>query len=378
MFDYSTLKIIWWLLVGVLLIGFAIMDGHDMGVATLLPFVGRSDLERRVVINTVGPHWDGNQVWFITAGGAIFAAWPLVYATAFSGFYWAMLVVLWALFFRPVGFDYRSKIDNPTWRSTWDWGLFIGGCVPPLIFGVAFGNLLQGVPFQFDAYMVSSYSGSFWQLLNPFALLAGVVSSAMITMHGAAYLAHRTEGVIQARAIKGGVGAAIVMVLAFVAAGVWLQSIEGYRITSVVNQAALPDPMGKTVVREAGAWMANYGRQPLTWLLPALAVLGAVLCAGLLLARHTLTGFVASSLALVGVIGTAGASMFPFIMPSSSMPSASLTVWDSVSSHLTLGIMFWATLIFMPLIVLYTSWAYRVMRGKVTVEHIRANQHSAY
>ncbi|NMM38018.1 MAG: cytochrome d ubiquinol oxidase subunit II [Glaciimonas sp.] len=378
MLDYATLKIIWWLLVGVLLVGFAIMDGHDMGVGTLLPFVGKNDAERRVVINTVGPHWDGNQVWFITGGGAIFAAWPLVYATAFSGFYWAMMMVLWALFFRPVGFDYRSKIQNTTWRSTWDWGLFIGGAVPPLIFGVAFGNLLQGVPFQFDDFMVSTYTGSFWQLLNPFALLAGVVSSAMITMHGGAYLAHRTEGVIQARAIKGAVGAAIIMILAFVAAGVWLQSIDGYRISSVINQGALPDPMGKTVVREAGAWMANYGRQPLIWLLPVLGVLGALLSAGLLLARYTLTGFAASSLALIGVIGTAGASMFPFIMPSSSMPAASLTVWDSVSSHMTLGIMFWATLIFMPLIVVYTSWAYRVMRGKVTVEHIRANEHTAY
>lgn len=378
MIDYPTLKIIWWLLVGVLLVGFAIMDGHDMGVGTLLPFAGRSDEERRVIINTVGPHWDGNQVWFITGGGALFAAWPLVYATAFSGFYWAMLLVLWALFFRPVGFDYRSKIHNATWRSTWDWGLFVGGAVPPLIFGVAFGNLLQGVPFQFDQYLVSTYTGSFWQLLNPFALLAGVVSSAMITMHGGAYLAHRTEGVIQARAIKGAVGAAIIMVLAFVAAGVWLQSIEGYRITSVINTAALPDPMGKTVVREAGAWMANYSYQPLMWLLPVLGVAGPLLSAVLLLMRHTLTAFVASSLALVGVIGTAGASMFPFIMPSSSMPAASLTVWDSVSSHLTLGIMFWATLIFMPLIVLYTSWAYRVMRGKVTAAYIKENEHAAY
>ncbi len=378
MFDYSTLKIIWWLLVGVLLIGFAIMDGHDMGVGTLLPFVGRSDLERRVVINTVGPHWDGNQVWFVTGGGALFAAWPLVYATAFSGFYWAMLIVLWALFFRPVGFDYRSKIHNATWRSTWDWGLFIGGAVPPLIFGVAFGNLLQGVPFQFDQFLVSTYSGSFWQLLNPFALLAGVVSSAMITMQGGAYLAHRTEGVIQTRAIKGAVGAACLMVLAFVAAGVWLQSIDGYRISSVIDPSALPDPMGKTVVREAGAWMANYAQQPLMWLLPILGVVGALLSAALLLARRTLSAFVASSLALVGVIGTAGASMFPFIMPSSSMPNASLTVWDSVSSHLTMGIMFWATMIFMPLIVFYTSWAYSVMRGKVTAAYIRENDHGAY
>ena len=379
MFDYSTLKLIWWLLVGVLLIGFAIMDGHDMGVGTLLPFVGRSDLERRVVINTVGPHWDGNQVWFITGGGAIFAAWPLVYATAFSGFYWAMLVVLWALFFRPVGFDYRSKIHNAAWRSTWDWGLFVGGSVPPLIFGVAFGNLLQGVPFQFDLYMVSTYSGSFWRLLNPFALLCGVVSSAMITMHGGVYLAHRTEGVIQARAVKGAIGAALVMVLVFVAAGFWISlGIDGYRITSVIDPNALPDPMTKTVVREAGAWMANYGRAPALWLLPALGVLGALLAALLLLKRATLTAFVISSLALLGVIGTAGASMFPFVMPSSSMPSASLTVWDSVSSHMTLGIMFWCTLVFMPLIVLYTSWAYRVMRGKVTAAYVQEHEHAAY
>lgn len=378
MFDYSTLKIIWWLLVGVLLVGFAIMDGHDMGVGTLLPFVGKNDTERRVVINTVGPHWDGNQVWFITGGGAIFAAWPLVYATAFSGFYWAMLLVLWALFFRPVGFDYRSKIHNQKWRSTWDWGLFIGGAIPPVIFGVAFGNLLQGVPFSFDEYLVSTYTGSFWQLLNPFALLAGVVSSAMITMQGGAYLAHRTEGPIQGRVIKATIVAAFIMVLGFIAAGVWLQSIDGYRITSSVVQGAMPDPMAKTVVREAGAWMLNYQSQPLLWILPALGVLAALATAVLLNLRHTLSAFVASSFAIIGVIGTAGASMFPFIMPSSSMPAASLTVWDSVSSHLTLGIMFWATLIFMPIIIFYTSWAYKVMSGKVTEAYIKENDHAAY
>ena len=378
MFDYETLKIIWWLLIGVLLVGFAIMDGHDMGVGTLLPFVGRSDMERRVIINTVGPHWDGNQVWFITGGGAIFAAWPLVYATAFSGFYWAMLVVLWALFFRPVGFDYRSKINNSRWRSVWDWGLFVGGAVPPLIFGVAFGNLLLGVPFHFDAYLVSTYTGTFWQLLNPFALLAGVVSSAMITMHGGTYLAHRTEGIIQKRAIQAVKGAAVVMVLAFVAAGVWLQAIDGYRITSVVNLSGVSDPLAKTVVREAGAWMANYGHQPLIWLLPALGVLGAAAAAVLLVRGRTLCAFVASSFALLGVIGTAGASMFPFVMPSSSMPSASLTVWDSVSSHMTLNIMFWVTLIFMPLIVFYTSWAYSVMSGKVTAAYVQEHENAAY
>ena len=376
--DYETLKVIWWLLVGVLLVGFAIMDGHDMGVGTLLPFVGKNDVERRVIINTVGPHWDGNQVWFVTGGGAIFAAWPLVYATAFSGFYWAMLAVLWALFFRPVGFDYRSKIDNPSWRSTWDWGLFVGGAVPPLIFGVAFGNLLQGVPFHFDNNLMSYYTGSFWGLLNPFALLCGVVSTAMITFHGAIYLMHRTEGDIYRRSRVAVMLFGALLLIGFSLAGVWLQWIPGYAISSVIDPAALPDPLAKQVVREAGAWMHNYQTQPATLAVPILAYLGII--AALLLAAkgRTLAAFVASSIGITGVIGTAGVSMFPFILPSSTAPNASLTVWDSVSSHLTLTIMFFATLIFMPIIIAYTSWAYKVMSGKVTAAYVRENSHSAY
>ena len=227
MFDYATLKIIWWLLVGVLLLGFAIMDGHDMGVGSLLPFVGKNDDERRVIINTVGPHWDGNQVWFITAGGAVFAAWPLVYATAFSGFYFAMLAVLWALFFRPVGFDYRSKVNDPRWRNAWDWGIFVGSAVPSLVFGVAFGNVIQGVPFYFDDTMMSFYTGSFWALFNPFALVAGLVSLTMIIAHGANYLALRTEGDIQLRARKASVWASLVMMAGFAAAGYMGDAHEG-------------------------------------------------------------------------------------------------------------------------------------------------------
>ncbi len=379
LFDYPTLKIIWWLLVGVLLVGFAIMDGHDMGVGTLLPFVGKNDIERRIVINTVGPHWDGNQVWFITGGGAIFAAWPLVYATAFSGFYWAMLAVLWALFFRPVGFDYRSKIDNPTWRSTWDWGLFVGGAVPPLIFGVAFGNLFQGVPFHFDKNLVPYYTGSFWALLNPFALLCGVVSTAMITFHGAIYLMHRTEDDVYRRSQNAMLIFGAVLLITFSLAGFWLwQGISGYAINSVIDMAALPNPLGKSVVRDAGAWMANYSKYPATIALPVLAYLGVLLAMQQAVKGRTLTAFVASSLAIIGIIGTAGASLFPFVMPSSSDLRSSLTVWDSVSSHLTLDIMLWATLVFMPIIIAYTSWAYKVMAGKVTAAYIRENEHGAY
>jgi cytochrome d ubiquinol oxidase subunit II len=378
MLDYPTLKIIWWLLIGVLLVGFAVMDGHDMGVATILPFAGRDDVERRVIINTVGPHWDGNQVWFITGGGAIFAAWPLVYATAFSGFYWAMLVVLWALFLRPVGFDYRSKIEHPAWRSSWDWGLFVGGAVPPLVFGVAFGNLLQGVPFGFDERMLSTYTGSFWQLFNPFALVCGLVSSAMITFHGAVYLSHRTEGAIQRRANFAAILAGVAFLVLFSLAGLWVGFIDGYVITSAVDPGAMSNPMAKTVARVPGAWLSNYGRAPLTLLLPVLAYAGAIAALGLVKSKRTGAAFVASALALTGVIGTAGASMFPFVLPSSSVPQASLTVWDSVSSHLTLAIMFWATVIFMPPLVIYTSWAYKVMSGKVTTAFIRGNDHATY
>ncbi len=379
MLDYVTLKLIWWLLVGVLLLGFAIMDGHDMGVGTLLPFVGKDDVERRVVINTVGPHWDGNQVWFITAGGAIFAAWPLVYATAFSGFYWALLAVLWALFFRPVGFDYRSKVAHPTWRKTWDWGLFVGGAVPSLIFGVAFGNLLQGVPFHFEDNLMPVYTGSFWALLNPFALLAGVVSFSMLTFHGANYLMVRTEGAIYQRARFAATLFGSLLVLAFAAAGLWVaMGIPGYVITSAVEPGALPNPLAKTVAIQAGAWLGNFAAYPVLWLVPGAGFVGGLL--GIICARahKPLLAFIGSAVAELGVIGTAGVAMFPFVMPSSADPRSSLTAWDSVSSHLTLSVMFWAALIFTPIVIVYTGWAYRVMAGKVTTAFIKANDRSAY
>ena len=378
MFDYATLKVIWWLLVGVLLLGFAIMDGHDMGVGTLLPFVGKNDAERRVIINTVGPHWDGNQVWFITAGGAVFAAWPLVYATAFSGFYFAMLAVLWALFFRPVGFDYRSKVNDPRWRKTWDWGIFVGSAVPALVFGVAFGNVIQGVPFHFDDTMMSFYTGSFWALFNPFALIAGVVSLTMIIAHGANYLALRTEGDIQLRARKASVWASLAMMAGFAAAGYMVMHMKGYVITSPVNPNEAASPLGKTVVMETGAWLNNFRAVPLLILVPALGFAGGLLSIVLTLAKRSGLAFIASSIAEFGIIFTAGVSLFPFVMPSSSDPTSSLTLWDCVSSAKTLGIMFWVALIMTPIILAYTSWAYRVMRGKVTVAYIKANDHSTY
>lgn len=378
LFDYETLKIIWWLLVGALLIGFAIMDGHDMGVCSLLPFVGKDDEERRVIINTIGPHWEGNQVWFITAGGAIFAAWPMVYATAFSGFYWALMAVLWALFFRPVGFKYRSMIHNPAWRKAWDWGLFVGSFIPAVVFGVAFGNLFLGVPFSFNNHLVSTYTGSFWALLNPFALLCGLISASMLIMQGGAYLAHRTLDEVQHRTVNYAAISSLVMAVLFVLAGVWIQSIDGYHITSPIDPQALPNVLNKEVTRQAGAWMANYHQYPLAWAFPALGVIMPLVTAILLKARKTLTAFIASSIAVLSVIMTAGVALFPFVMPSSSDPRSSLTVWDSVSSHLTLMIMLFVVVVLLPMIVGYTSWAYNVMRGKVTKAYVREQEHSLY
>ncbi|MDP1657751.1 MAG: cytochrome d ubiquinol oxidase subunit II [Methylotenera sp.] len=378
-FDYETLKLIWWLFIGILLIGFAVMDGFDMGVATWLPFLGKTDDERRVIINTIGPVWEGNQTWLVTAGGAIFAAWPLVYAAAFSGLYIALLLVLFALFFRPVGFDYRSKLPDPRWRNTWDWALFAGGAIPALVFGIAFGNLFIGLPFHYDDTLRSFYTGSFWALLNPFALLCGVVSLSMLMMHGAIYLQLRSDGTVQKRAQKAALLTGIVCAVAFALAGAWITyGIDGYIITSTQNVNLALNPLAKTVEKSAGAWLSNYHTYPWMILAPIAGFAGITLSLFSARLKYERTAFLFSSIAIAGIILTAGFSMFPFIMPSSTDPVSSLTLWDAVSSKKTLGIMFIVTIIFLPLIMVYTSWVYRVLRGKVTVQSIKDNTHTAY
>ncbi len=379
MIDYEILKIVWWLFIGVLLIGFAVMDGQDMGVGTLLPFLSKDDAERRVMINSVAPHWDGNQVWLITGGGAMFAAWPLMYAAAFSGFYWAMLIVLVALIFRPVAFDYRSKVAATSWRTTWDWLLFLGSAVPPIIFGVAFGNLLQGVPFHIDDTMRPIYTGSFFALLNPFGLLCGVISLVMIIFHGANYLVLRTEGALQSRAKCVSTVSGTLAAVLFVLGGVWVWAgIDGYVAVAGLDPAGPANPLAKTVEVQTGAWFANYATLPVLWTVPALGLLGALGGVAMTRTGKAAAAIVLSSISLLGIILTPLVSMFPFIMPSSSQPNAGLTIWDCTSSPLTLEIMFFVTLIFLPLVLFYTGWAYKVMSGKLTSEYIEKNSHSLY
>ncbi|MEC7692022.1 MAG: cytochrome d ubiquinol oxidase subunit II [Pseudomonadota bacterium] len=366
MIDYEVLRVIWWVLVGVLLIGFAITDGFDLGVGSLLTIIGRTDEERRVMINTIGPHWDGNQVWFITAGGAIFAAWPMIYATAFSGFYIALFLTLAALWMRPIGFDYRSKLPGAKWRQRWDWALFAGGFVPALIFGVAFGNLLQGVPYEFDNTLKSTYTGSFFGLLNPFAILTGLVSVALLLNHGATWLQMKTDGFVEVRARATSVILSLVTVALFILAGVFVAfGIDGYVMSSVADTYAVSNPLHKTVVTETGAWMNNYGTYPWMMIAPALGIAGGLACAAFSKAGRAGWAFVSSSAMIAGVILTAGFSMFPFLMPSSTMPDASLTMWDATSSEMTLRVMFFVACIFVPIVLSYTIYGFYVMRGRV-------------
>ena len=370
--DYATLRLIWWGILGLLLIGFAVMDGFDLGVGATFRFVGRNDEERRALLESIEPVWEGNQVWFVLGGGATFAAWPLLYAASFSGLYLAMFLILVALILRPVGFTYRDKIDEPRWRNAWDWALTIGGAVPALLFGVAFGNLFLGLPFHFDALLRPIYTGGFFGLLQPFALLAGVVSVAMLVMHGSAYAALRVGEPMSGRAAVVGRWAAAAFVILLLVAGAWVASgVDGQRIVSAVDTQGPSNPLAKHVAVAPGAWLDNFRAHPVLWLAPALAVAGGLLNWALLRARRAGLAFLASAMAVAATVLTGGIALFPFLMPSSTDPDQGLTVWDASSSAGSLGVMLIAIAVLMPIVLAYTAWVYRVMRGRITLESVR-------
>lgn len=374
MISYEALRLIWWGLIGLLLIAFALADGFDLGSGALLPFVAKTDQERRVVIATIAPVWEGNQVWLVLGGGAIFGAWPLLYAISFSGFYLAMFLVLAALIVRPVAIKYRDDRDDPRWKTGWDWAIFVSGLLPALLFGVAVGNVIQGVPFHLtdDLHAVHNgvWYGRFIGLLDPFSLLAGVVSLAMLVMHGGAWLSLKTEGAVQARARRAGALAGLVAVLAYLVAGLWLAfGIEGFRLVGSFPLDGPSNPLRFEVERTA-SWLAAYGLRPWIVIAPLLGVFGALLAVWGLRAGREVATLLASKLAIFGVISSVGLTMFPFILPSSTDPNSSLTVWGSSSSHLTLFILLVVTAIFLPLILLYTAWVYRVLWGKVRAEDL--------
>jgi len=371
MFDYETLRLIWWALLGVLLIGFAVMDGFDLGVAALLRVLTHDDDERRALIETVEPVWEGNQVWLILGAGAVFAAWPLLYAAAFSGFYFAMLLMLLALILRPVGFGFRNKLADPRWRNGWDWMLTISGTVPALIFGVAFGNLFLGVPFRYDETLRMTYEGSFFELLRPFALLTGLVSLTMLLMHGATYTALKADETLARRAENLLRWLSPAFVVSYVLAGVWLAfAIPGYTIDGASLPGAPSNPMVKQVSLGAN-WFSASPLGHWAYLAAGVAVLAALLVPPL--ARSTRHGaaFIASGTAVAGTILSAGLALFPFLLPSALDPRSSLTIWDASSSKTTLGLMLFATCVLLPIVLAYTLWVYRVLRGRVSLAHVK-------
>ena len=369
--SYELLRVVWWGLLGVLLIGFAATDGFDLGVAGLLPFVAKTDTERRVAINTVGPTWEGNQVWLILGGGAIFAAWPLVYAVSFSAFYLAMFVVLAALILRPVAFKYRSKRQDPRWRALWDWALFVGGFVPAVIFGVAVGNVLIGAPFRLDDTMRIFWEGSFVGLLNPFALVCGVLSVTMLFLHGATWLSMKAEhGPVRDRARALAPVFAVGSLVLFAGAGLWVAFGDLGFTASAVDPNGPSNPLLTETTAEPGAWLNNYAAHPWTMIAPVLGFGGALSALVGVRLNSEWLAFTGSKLSVFGIISTVGVSMFPFILPSSLDPASSLTVWNASSSHLTLFIMLIVTAVLLPIVLLYTAWAFKVMWGRVTTEQV--------
>jgi cytochrome bd ubiquinol oxidase subunit II len=338
--DDMDLQTTWFLLIGVLLIGYAILDGFDLGVGMLHNFIAKKDEERRILINSIGPVWDGNEVWLLTGGGAIFAAFPPVYATVFSGFYIALMLLLAALIFRAVSLEFRSKEPGATWRKSWDVAFGVGSFLPALLFGVAIGNIVRGIPIGPDG----EYAGTFFTLLNPFAIMLGLLSTAMFVMQGAAWLMVRTEGELRARAQKAGVVATVVTI------ALWAMATAFSRVAAPHTWNAYANPVFYLV--------------PLTFV-----VFGILTFVQFRKGASGLT-FLFSSLAVTAVVGLVGVGLYPYMVPALGNLDASLTIHNSSSSQLTLKTMLYIALGGVPIVLAYTIFIYSKFFGPVQLhEH---------
>jgi len=330
------LTMIWFVLVGVLFTGFFFLEGFDYGVGMLLPFLGKNDTERRVIINSIGPVWDGNEVWMITAGGALFAAFPHVYATMFSGFYLALFLMLVALIIRAVAFEFRSKDENPVWRNTWDWMIFVGSAVPALLWGVAVTNLIKGIPI--NAKM--QYAGTFFDLLSPYTLVGGVAFLLVFLFHGALFLTLKVEGTLIERARKVATTVGILAAVVFLAlVGLTYTNTDLFK--STLASISLWGAVVVFVLSYVFMWGRNYG-----W------------------------AFAMSGLAIVFTTLAFFSGLFPRLMVSSLNPSWSLTIHNASSSAYTLTIMTYAALILVPIVLVYQGWTYWVFRKRVSVKEL--------
>ncbi|MFC2023381.1 cytochrome d ubiquinol oxidase subunit II [Chloroflexota bacterium] len=327
------LNTVWFGLIAILFIGFFVLEGFDYGVGVLLPFLGKDDLDRRVIINTFGPHWDGNEVWMVTAGGAMFAAFPEWYATLFSGFYLALFLMLVALIVRGVGIEFRSKDRHPKWRKLWDWMIFTGSLVPAVLWGVAFANIVRGVPIDADM----QYVGGFWNLLNPYALSGGLATLSAFMLHGALFLSLKTKDELRERTHRAAERLwlpAVVLILLYV--------VLGYFATDMFTRRGINPgliPIGAAVALLASGWFIRQRRDG--W------------------------AFVLTALTIVLSTATIFTGLYPRVMVSSLNPDWSLTVYNASSTPYTLTIMSIVALIFVPLVLLYQGWSYWVFRQRI-------------
>lgn len=382
MFSMESLQIAWWVIIGLVMIIYASTSGFDYGATMIMPFMRKED-ERRVVLNTVARTWDGNQTWFIFFGGALFVIWPAVYGTIFSGFYAAMLIILWSLFFRPPGFDYRSKIENMVWRRTWDVGLFISSFFPLAAFGLAIGTIMQGVPIQFDTFSLRPfYHGDFWGLINWFAIVCAIVSILMGGMHASAFLNRRTEGHMKHFFVRLHLIFSSLFLIFFTGAGFMVAFyIPGYFLIHSPNHAWL-HPLSSVVTRETGGWIISYAQYPWKAYPPIIAYIGVFLSLlTIRMGKKGGTAFWCSVMAVAGTVATAGTAMFPFVVPSSIDLKESMTVFNATSAQYTLNIMLYVAVVLFALILVYKIFAYRaVWAGKKTLstEDVEKNKHSFY
>lgn len=381
MIDYEVLKFLWWVILGCILVVYAATAGFDIGVTTILPFL-KKETDRRIALNTSAPTWDGNLTWIVFAGGGLFVVWPVVYSTAFSGMYAAILLILFPHFLRPPGYEYRSKVDSPRWRRMWDVGLFLSGVIPVFCFGVATGNCFIGFPFNFNEItMRLDYTGDFWGLLNPLGILAGIVSVCMVVLHGATYLQRRTEGQLRETARKIVFYAGFAMLIFFTIAGTLIVfHVPGYELVSggMGNIAAFDQ---KVTHMTTGAWFDSYFKYPWKFYAPVTAYVGIVMAMLTTYLRSVKFAFWWSALAVAGTIATSGFTLFPFIMPSSTNPDQSITMWNATSSQYALNIMFYVGTVLLFIIMAYKIFAYHSVWGKkstITEADLIENEHTFY
>jgi len=328
------LPTIWFVLIGVLIAGYVVLDGFDLGAGVLHVFVARTDRERRTVLNSIGPVWDGNEVWLLTAGGALFAAFPIVYATVFSGFYLALIVLLLALIIRAVALEFRSRETYPGWRSAWDVAFAISSFLPALLLGVAIGNVVRGIPLEASG----DYTGGLLGLLNPFSLVVGLLAVAVLTAHGGAWLALKTTGDVQARARMAATWAWLGAV------GLWIVA-GGVRFIEAGEIELGSLAIGVIFIAATGSFRLLLGRP-----------------------NRELAAFLASAVSLAALIGLVGGAIYPNLVPALGEPSRSLTIAGAASSELSLSVMLGIALIGMPLVIAYTGAIYWHFRGKTVVD----------